>query len=51
MRHSAQVRSEEVQETLALLRLLALGNQDIDNDRLTPVTAVVARLRGAPPRT
>jgi len=37
---------EEAQETLALLKILALGNQDIDNGRLTPVTEVVARLRG-----
>ncbi len=39
---------EETQETLALLKLLALGNQDIAGGKLKPATAVMARLRGKP---
>ncbi|MGE0337269.1 MAG: type II toxin-antitoxin system Phd/YefM family antitoxin [Gammaproteobacteria bacterium] len=36
---------EETQETLALLKLLALGNQDLTSGKLKPVADVVARLR------
>ena len=36
---------EETQETLALLKILALGNQDVAAGKLKPVAAVVARLR------
>ena len=36
---------EETQETLALLKILALGNQDIAAGKLKPVAEVVARLR------
>lgn len=36
---------EETQETLALLKILALGNQDVDAGRTKPATDVVARLR------
>ena len=36
---------EETQETLALLKLLALGNQDAAAGKLKPVADVVARLR------
>ncbi|MDR9837415.1 type II toxin-antitoxin system Phd/YefM family antitoxin [Herbaspirillum huttiense] len=36
---------EETQETLALLKILALGNQDVAAGKLTPVGDVVARLR------
>lgn len=36
---------EETQETLALLKILALGNQDAATGKLTPVADVVARLR------
>jgi prevent-host-death family protein len=36
---------EETQETLALLKILALGNQQIAQGRLKPVADVVARLR------
>jgi prevent-host-death family protein len=36
---------EETQETLALLKILALGNQDVAADKLKPVADVVARLR------
>lgn len=36
---------EETQEALALLKLLALGNQDFAAGRFKPVAEVVARLR------
>ena len=36
---------EETQETLALLKVLALGQQDVEAGRLEPVADVVARLR------
>lgn len=39
---------EETQETLALLKILALGNQEIDAGRTRPITEVVKRLRGKP---
>jgi len=36
---------EQTQETLALLKLLALGNQDIEAGRIKPARTVVERLR------
>ncbi|MCO4862883.1 type II toxin-antitoxin system Phd/YefM family antitoxin [Cupriavidus sp. WGlv3] len=36
---------EQTQETLALLKILALGNQEISAGKLKPVKDVVARLR------
>jgi prevent-host-death family protein len=36
---------EETQETLALLKLLALGNQDIEAGRVKPLDEVAARIR------
>jgi len=36
---------EDTQETLALLKILALGNQDVAAGKVKPVTDVVARLR------
>ena len=36
---------EETQETLALLKLLALGTQEIETGKAKPVSDVVARLR------
>ncbi|MCM2313132.1 MAG: type II toxin-antitoxin system Phd/YefM family antitoxin [Steroidobacteraceae bacterium] len=36
---------EETQETLAMLKLLALGQQDVELGRVKPVAEVVARLR------
>jgi prevent-host-death family protein len=36
---------EETQDTLALLKILALGNQEIAAGKLKPVAEVVARLR------
>jgi len=36
---------EETQETLALLKILALGSQHIESGKVKPVADVVARLR------
>lgn len=36
---------EETQETLALLKILALGTQDVEAGRVKPVGEVVERLR------
>jgi prevent-host-death family protein len=36
---------EETQETLALLKILALGQQELAGGQVTPVEQVVARLR------
>lgn len=36
---------EETQETLALLKILALGNREIEDGRVKPVAGVVRRLR------
>jgi len=36
---------EETQETLALLKILALGNQEVAAGKVKPVTDVVSRLR------
>lgn len=36
---------EETQETLALLKILALGRQDVEAGRVKPAGDVVARLR------
>ncbi|MDP3873360.1 MAG: type II toxin-antitoxin system Phd/YefM family antitoxin [Methyloversatilis sp.] len=36
---------EEIQETLALLKILALGNQDVAAGKVKSVADVVARLR------
>lgn len=36
---------EETQETLALLKILALGNRDIEEGNVAPVGEVVQRLR------
>ena len=38
---------EESQETLALLKMLALGNQQVAQGRVKPVADVVKRLRGS----
>ena len=40
---------EETQETLALLKILALGNQDVAAGKLKPVADVVDRLRAKRP--
>lgn len=36
---------EETQETLALLKILALGNREIDAGKVKPAADVVARIR------
>ena len=36
---------EETQETLALLKILALGSREIEAGRVKPVAGVVSRLR------
>jgi len=36
---------EETQETLALLKILALGNRQIEEGRVAPIADVVKRLR------
>lgn len=36
---------ENTQETLALLKILALGNQEIAEGKITPITNVARRLR------
>jgi prevent-host-death family protein len=36
---------EETQETLALLKIVALGNQEVAAGKVKPVTDVAARLR------
>lgn len=40
---------EETQETLALLKILALGNREIEAGKVKPVATVVARLRAKRP--
>lgn len=37
---------EATQETLALLKVLALGSQDVEAGRIKPAADVIARLRG-----
>jgi len=39
------VSYEETQETLALLKILALGNADVEAGKVKPIADVVARLR------
>lgn len=39
---------EETQETLALLKILALGNAEVEAGKAKPVSEVVARLRAKP---
>lgn len=36
---------EETQETLALLKILALGNREVEDGKVKPVVDVVRRLR------
>jgi hypothetical protein len=43
MRYSTQIK--ETQETLALLKILALGNQQVAAGRVKPVAEVARRLR------
>jgi prevent-host-death family protein len=41
---------EETQDTLALLKLLALGNQEVADGKTKPLTDVVKRLRAKHPK-
>lgn len=41
---------EETQDTLALLKLLALGNQEVAEGKTKPLTDVVQRLRTKHPK-
>lgn len=43
------VSFENTQETLALLKILALGNQELAAGKVKPLTEVVARLRAKRP--
>ena len=36
---------EETQETLALLKILALGNQQVERGKIKPITEVAKQLR------
>ena len=38
---------EQTQETLALLKILALGNRQIEAGRVEPAAEVIGRLRGS----
>ena len=40
---------QETQETLALLKILALGNRDIENGHVKPLSHAVKRIRGKKP--
>lgn len=40
---------EQTQETLALLKILALGNQQVAQGRVKPLADVAKRLRASPP--
>ena len=40
---------KSTQETLALLKILALGNQHVGQGKVKPVAEVVKRLRERPP--
>jgi prevent-host-death family protein len=39
---------EETQETLALLKILALGSQQVERGEVTPISDVAKRLRSRP---
>ncbi len=41
---------EQNQETMALLKILALGNRQIDESKVAPAHAVIKRLRAAKAR-
>jgi prevent-host-death family protein len=41
------VSYEETQETLALLKILALGNQQIADNKVKPIAEVAKRLRAS----
>ena len=37
---------EQTQETMALLKILALGNRQIEEGKVVPAVAIIKRLRG-----
>ncbi len=41
---------EETQETMALLKILALGNRQIEKGKVTPAADVIRRLRRKKPK-
>ena len=41
---------DETQETLALLKILALGNREIEEGKVKPISEVISRLRTKKPR-
>ena len=41
---------EETQETMALLKILALGNRQIEKGKVLPATDAIKRLRKSTPR-
>ena len=41
---------EETQETMALLKILALGNRQIEAGKVAPAADVIRRLRGKKPK-
>jgi hypothetical protein len=49
MKLSTRIRStreyEQTQETLALLKILALGNRQIEDGKVQPASKFIARLR------
>ena len=44
-RNRIMKRSRQMQESMALLKMLALGNRQIDAGRVQPAAEVIARLR------
>ena len=40
------VSYDEIQETLALLKILVLGNEQVQRGKIKPIVQVVGRLRG-----
>jgi hypothetical protein len=42
---------QETQETLALLKILALGSRQVERGEITPLSEVVSRLRSEVART
>jgi hypothetical protein len=47
MRYSKRIKPKETRETLALLKILALGNQEVAAGRVKPAADAIARLRGS----
>jgi hypothetical protein len=41
---------EQIRETMALLKILALGNRQIEQGKVVPAAAAIKRLRGSKAR-